>query len=159
MMTYFKRIIDSPVGKLTLVATDENLVALLFENDRFERVGGIESKGKHKILDEVEKQLDEYFQGKRQVFHVPLEMEGTAFQKTVWRALRKIPYGKTSSYGELAKRIGSPKASRAVGAANGRNPISIIVPCHRVIGSKGDLTGFGGGLQRKETLLNLERGA
>lgn len=103
-------------------------------------------------------QLQEYFDGTRQEFDLPLVLEGTEFQKRVWRALAKIPYGATISYGELARRIGRPDAARAVGAANGRNPISIVLPCHRVIGQSGKLTGYGGGLAVKEALLALERG-
>lgn len=102
-------------------------------------------------------QLAEYFAGERTEFDLPLEMEGTAFQRTVWSALREIPYGETCSYGEIARNIGSPAAFRAVGLANGHNPISIIVPCHRVIGANGSLTGYGGGLERKRLLLDLEK--
>ncbi|WP_395090730.1 methylated-DNA--[protein]-cysteine S-methyltransferase [Armatimonas sp.] len=102
-------------------------------------------------------QLTEYFAGTRAVFNLPLATSGTDFQKTVWAELAKIPYGQTLSYGELAARIGNPKASRAVGLANGKNPLSIVVPCHRVIGASGKLTGYGGGLARKEALLALER--
>ncbi len=107
---------------------------------------------------EAARQLREYFAGKRQRFDLPLAPEGTAFQRGVWRRLREIPYGQTISYGELAKRVGNPKASRAVGAANGQNPIPIVIPCHRVIGANGKLTGFGGGLPVKEALLRLESG-
>jgi methylated-DNA-[protein]-cysteine S-methyltransferase len=102
------------------------------------------------------KQLREYFAGRRAEFDLPLAPEGTEFQRTVWRNLQDIPYGETISYGELAKRVGNPKASRAVGAANGQNPIPIVIPCHRVIGANGKLTGFGGGLPTKEALLALE---
>jgi methylated-DNA-[protein]-cysteine S-methyltransferase len=107
---------------------------------------------------EVRRQLAEYFDGERDEFDVPLEMTGTHFQRRVWRALRQIPYGETTTYGELARRVGRPSASRAVGLANGRNPIAVIVPCHRVIGSDGSLTGYGGGLERKRLLLELEVG-
>ena len=107
----------------------------------------------------VEGQLREYFGGHRAQFDLPLAPEGTAFQRTVWRHLQDIPYGETISYGELAKRVGNPKASRAVGAANGQNPIPIVIPCHRVIGSNGKLTGFGGGLPTKEALLAIEKTA
>jgi methylated-DNA-[protein]-cysteine S-methyltransferase len=103
------------------------------------------------------RQLREYFSGRRTEFELPLAPQGTAFQRGVWRQLQEIPYGETISYGELAKRVGNPKASRAVGAANGQNPIPIVIPCHRVIGSNGKLTGFGGGLPTKEALLALER--
>jgi methylated-DNA-[protein]-cysteine S-methyltransferase len=108
------------------------------------------------VLDRVESQLNEYFGGSRTTFDLPLEPSGTDFQLNVWELLRKIPYGVTTSYGELARRLGDPKASRAVGAANGANPIPIIVPCHRVVGSKGELTGFGGGIERKRWLLEHE---
>ncbi len=106
---------------------------------------------------EVIQQLEQYFAGNLQTFHIKLSLQGSPFQLSVWRALRHIPYGSTASYGDIAGYIGNPKASRAVGAANGQNPVSIIVPCHRVIGKKGDLVGYGGGLPIKETLLELER--
>jgi methylated-DNA-[protein]-cysteine S-methyltransferase len=107
----------------------------------------------------VREQLDDYFAGRRTNFDVPLTMTGSAFQRRVWSELRKIPYGESISYGELAQRIGIPSAARAVGTANGLNPIAVIVPCHRVIGADGSLTGFGGGLERKRFLLDLEAGA
>jgi methylated-DNA-[protein]-cysteine S-methyltransferase len=106
---------------------------------------------------EVENQLTEYFDGTRTTFELPLTMLGTPFQQRVWTALQEIPYGETISYGELAEQLGNPKASRAVGLANGKNPVSIIVPCHRVVGSNGDLTGYGGGIERKRHLLDFER--
>ena len=148
----------SPVGKLKLVADDKALVAVLWEKERLDRVKLPEmtKKAENSVLVETKKQLEEYFEGKRKVFKLPLAPLGTEFQKQVWNALRKIPFGVTKSYGELASEIGNPKASRAVGAANGKNPISIIVPCHRVIGSNGNLTGFAGGLEAKATLLNIE---
>jgi len=149
---------ESPVGRLKLVASDEGLVAVLWQNDRPSRVriGELAEDERHPILLEAERQLDEYFAGKRKEFEVPLDMRGTSFQKNVWEALLAIPFGETRSYGQLAKQLGNPNATRAVGAANGRNPLSIIVPCHRVIGSTGKLTGFGGGLETKAHLLNLE---
>jgi methylated-DNA-[protein]-cysteine S-methyltransferase len=107
---------------------------------------------------DVRRQLCEYFDGERDAFDLPLEMSGTPFQRRVWQALQQIPYGETTTYGELARRMGRPAASRAVGLANGRNPIAVIVPCHRVIGSDGSLTGYGGGLERKRLLLDLEAG-
>lgn len=113
-------------------------------------------RGTNDLLNRVAAQLQEYFAGTRTTFDLPLEPSGTDFQLSVWELLRKIPYGVTTSYGELARRLGDPKASRAVGAANGANPIPIIVPCHRVVGSKGELTGFGGGLDRKRWLLEHE---
>lgn len=151
--------IDSPVGKLKLVASDKGLVAVLWPNDKPNRVRLDEpvEDGRHPILLDTERQLGEYFAGKRKTFSVALDMRGTSFQKNVWEALLAIPFGETRSYGELANQLGNPKATRAVGAANGRNPISIIVPCHRVIGSSGKLTGFAGGLETKAHLLNLEK--
>lgn len=157
-MRLFLNEISSPVGTLKLVASNEGLVAVLWEKERDARVrlDKMESAKDHPILIETEKQLKEYFSGHRKVFDIPLAPIGTSFQNKVWMALRDIPFGETRSYGELAKKIGSPKAARAVGAANGRNPLSIIVPCHRVIGQNGKLTGFAGGLDKKEILLKLE---
>jgi len=157
-MNYHYKTMDSMVGKLTLVATDKGLAAVLWENDnpRRVRLGPVAENKKHPVLMEAETQLDEYFAGKRNRFSVKLDPKGTEFQNKVWDALRTIPFGETRSYGEIAKQIGNTKAMRAVGAANGRNPISIIVPCHRVIGASGRLTGFAGGLAIKEQLLSLE---
>jgi methylated-DNA-[protein]-cysteine S-methyltransferase len=157
MNLYFKEI-PSPIGKLKLVASDEALVAVLMEKERLGRVKLTKSvhSSDHRILIQAEQQLKEYFDGKRKIFDLPLKPLGTAFQIKVWHALRKIPFGVTKSYGELAKTIGCPKSSRAVGNANSRNPISIIVPCHRVIGTNGRLTGFAGGLDVKEKLLRFE---
>jgi len=151
--------IDSPVGRLKLVASDKGLVAILWENDKPHRVrlSELVANDEHPILLQTERQLSEYFAGKRKSFSLDLDMRGTSFQKNVWEALLAIPFGETRSYGQLAKQLGNPNATRAVGAANGRNPISIIVPCHRVIGSSGKLTGFAGGLEVKAYLLNLER--
>ena len=148
----------SPVGKLKLVASKTGLVALLWENDhprRFPRVEMVEDH-QHTILLETRRQLTEYFAGKRTTFSIPLEMRGTPFQKEVWRALQTIPCGQTMSYGNIARQLGNPAATRAVGAANSRNPISIIIPCHRVVGATGRLTGFAGGLKAKAHLLQLE---
>jgi methylated-DNA-[protein]-cysteine S-methyltransferase len=157
MSLYFKYF-ASPVGRLKLVASESGLIAILWENENPRRVRLSEQvEDDHQsILVETERQLGEYFAGKRDVFSIPLDMRGTDFQKDVWRALQGIPFGKTQSYGEIAKQLGRPMASRAVGAANGRNPISIVVPCHRVIGSSGKLTGFAGGLDVKAQLLQLE---
>jgi methylated-DNA-[protein]-cysteine S-methyltransferase len=157
-MSLSYKFFDSPVGKLKLVASEDGLVAVLWQNDNPTRVrlGDLEKKEDHAVLVETERQLNEYFAGKRSEFSVPLDMRGTAFQKDVWRALLAIPFGKTLSYGEIANQLGRPRASRAVGAANGRNPVSILVPCHRVIGSSGKLTGFAGGLEVKARLLGLE---
>jgi methylated-DNA-[protein]-cysteine S-methyltransferase len=158
-MNLFYKIMDSPVGKLKLVVGHIGLVAILWENDnpRRVRLEKLVESGDHSMLVETERQLDEYFEGKRKSFSVPLDMRGTPFQKNVWCALQAIPFGETRTYGDLAKQLGTPNASRAVGAANGRNPISIIVPCHRVIGTSGKLTGFAGGLETKAHLLELER--
>ena len=152
------KVIQSPVGKLKLVASDEGLVAILWEKDspRRVRLSELVLDDQHPVLMKTERQLGEYFAGKRKTFSVPLDMRGTSFQKNVWEALLAIPFGETRSYGQLATQLGNPRATRAVGAANGRNPISIIVPCHRVIGSSGKLTGFAGGLEAKERLLRLE---
>jgi methylated-DNA-[protein]-cysteine S-methyltransferase len=158
MQLAYKKI-QSPVGKLTLVASDKGLVAVLWENDKPERVrlGGLIKQDNHSVLIQAERQLSEYFTGRRNSFSVPLDMRGTHFQRGVWEALLDIPFGETKTYGQLAKQLGNPQAARAVGAASGRNPISIIVPCHRVIGSSGKLTGFAGGLEAKAQLLNMER--
>ena len=158
-MSLYYKMVASPVGELKVVASDKGLVAVLWENDRPGRVPLQEmvADERHPVLVETERQLGEYFAGKRKTFSVALDMRGTQFQKDVWAALLAIPFGETRSYGELAKQLGNPKASRAVGAANGRNPVSIIVPCHRVIGATGKLTGFAGGLETKATLLTLER--
>jgi methylated-DNA-[protein]-cysteine S-methyltransferase len=157
-MSLVYKVMDSPVGELKLVASGKGLVAVLWQNDRPERVrlGELREDVKHPVLAETERQLMEYFAGKRQSFSVALDMRGTPFQRNVWEALLAIPFGETWSYGQLAKRLGNPQANRAVGAASGRNPISIIVPCHRVIGSSGKLTGFAGGLETKAQLLELE---
>jgi methylated-DNA-[protein]-cysteine S-methyltransferase len=155
------RTIDSPVGRLTLVASNDALLEIRFERGRGSRggptVGGREDPD-HPILCMAEKELSEYFAGSRRSFDVPTSFAGTPFQNRVWRLLLKIPYGKTVSYGELAARIGDARKARAVGAAVARNPISVIVPCHRVVGKTGDLTGFGGGLRAKSFLLKLEKG-
>ena len=150
---------DSPVGLLILVAHEKALVAILWEKEKPNRVVLPEMiiNTKHPILLKTKKQLEEYFKGKRKIFDIPLDPQGTEFQIKIWNQLRKIPFGKTQTYGEIAKKIGNPHASRAVGAANGKNPISIIVPCHRVIGSNGSLTGFAGGIEAKEILINREK--
>ena len=157
-MTQFTNTIASPVGALTLIASDAGLSAVLWENDdpKRVRVGDLIDAPQHPILVQAERELREYFAGERRSFSVPLDASGTAFQKKAWAVLLTIPYGETRSYGQLAAQVGNPKASRAVGAANGRNPISIIVPCHRAIASDGALTGFAGGLEAKRHLLALE---
>ena len=157
---YSCKTVKSPVGKLKLVANDRGLAAILWENDKPNRVrlSPIAENKKHPVLLETERQLNEYFDGRRDKFSVKFDFKGTEFQTEVWQALARIPFGKTLSYGEIARQIGRPKAVRAVGAAIGRNPISIIVPCHRVIGSDGKLTGFAGGLETKASLLRIESG-
>jgi methylated-DNA-[protein]-cysteine S-methyltransferase len=150
--------VSSPVGTLTLVATDEGLAAILWENDRPRRVKlNLEAENtKHPVLVEAERQLAEYFAGQRKRFALKLDVSGTPFQRKVWNALLTIPFGETRSYAQIAQQIGHPSAARAVGAANGRNPLSIVAPCHRVIGSGGALTGFAAGLDVKARLLALE---
>ncbi len=157
-MTYSYTVIPSPVGELTLVARNNALAAILWENDRPGRVrlGTMQREDTHPVLQETQQQLKEYFSGKRDRFDLTLNMDGTPFQKKVWARLLDIPFGQTCSYGHIAEELGNPAASRAVGAAVGRNPISIITPCHRVLGSTGKLTGFAGGLHAKQTLLELE---
>jgi methylated-DNA-[protein]-cysteine S-methyltransferase len=157
-MTCSFKTIASPVGMLKLVASDAGLVAILWENDdpRRVRLGQMVEDETHPILIEAERQLADYFAGTRRAFDLPLDFRGTDFQKSVWAALLAIPFGETRSYADIARAVGRPTAFRAVGAANGRNPISIVAPCHRVIGTSGALTGFAGGLKAKEHLLGLE---
>jgi len=155
---YVYKRMPSPVGTLTLVATHAGLAAVLWENDRPERVRlnvGIEEPT-HPVLLEAERQLHEYFDGRRTQFTMTLDVAGTTFQRDVWAALMTIPFGETRSYAQIAEQIGKPSAARAVGAANGRNPVSIVAPCHRVVGSTGALTGFAGGLDVKARLLAFE---
>lgn len=155
---YSYKSMNSPVGRLKLVATERGLAAILWANDDPKRVRLaplVEDKN-HSVLRETERQLTDYFAGKLKKFSLKFDFAGTEFQKEVWRALAAIPFGETRSYGDIARQIGRPKAVRAVGAANGRNPISIVVPCHRVIGSNGKLTGFAGGLENKAFLLKTE---
>jgi methylated-DNA-[protein]-cysteine S-methyltransferase len=151
-------VIDSPTGPLTLVADDGVLSGLYMDRQRHRPHQETFGEPDDRPFAEVTEQLADYFAGTRREFDVPLALHGTEFQRTVWQALGTIPYGETLTYGQLADRIGRPTASRAVGLANGKNPVSIIVPCHRVIGSTGDLTGYGGGLDRKRQLLALENG-
>lgn len=149
---------SSPVGVLKLVAHEHALVAVLWENENPKRVRLAEliEDQQHPILLKTQKQLNEYFAGQRQNFDLPLDFEGTEFQQKVWQALLSIPFGETRSYKGIAEQIGNVKAVRAVGAANGKNPISIIAPCHRVVGANGKLVGFAGGLENKDVLLKLE---
>ncbi len=158
-MPYVSTSMESPVGRLTLVASDQGLVAVLWPDDdpKRVRVGEPVDDPDHPLLIQARRELSEYFAGERRTFTVPLDFRGSDFQKRVWSALLAIPFGETRSYGQLAEQLGDRNASRAVGAANGRNPISIIAPCHRVIGASGKLTGFAGGLETKAYLLDLER--
>lgn len=157
-MTYTYTTMQSPVGELKLVTSDKGLTAILWENDDPKRVhlGAMERNDTHPVLKETARQLQQYFAGSLKQFSVPLDFTGTEFQKKVWAALLTIPFGETRNYADIAKQVGNPKAVRAVGTANGKNPISIIAPCHRVIGSNGKLTGFAGGLEAKECLLAIE---
>lgn len=157
-MNHYYKTMKSPLGNLTIIANEKKLTAILWENDNPKRVKLFKNElaKDHPILYRTELQLNEYFEGKRKSFDLPLEFYGTEFQIQVWRGLQTIPYGVTTSYSGLAKQIGFPKASRAVGAANGKNPLSIVVPCHRVIGANGSLTGFAGGMEAKSYLLHLE---
>ena len=148
---------DSPVGMLTLVASDAGLQAVWWPDDTRAKPTG-DRDDTHPVLLLTRTQLDEYFDGRRRVFDLPLDPSGTPFQQKVWEVLRGIPYAETITYGEQARRLGDVRKARAVGAANGRNPISIIVPCHRVIGSTGALTGFAGGMDAKGWLLTFEEG-
>jgi methylated-DNA-[protein]-cysteine S-methyltransferase len=158
-MTYVYKTMQSPVGELKLVASDKGLAGVLWENDKSWRVphlkSAVEDKA-HPVLWEAERQLNEYFAGTRKEFTLPLEFTGTDFNKKVWEALLTIPYGETRTYGQIAQQIGEPDTARAVGVANAKNPLSIVAPCHRVMGAKGKLTGFAGGLEAKAYLLNLE---
>ena len=149
---------DSPLGQILLVANDVALTGLHFVGEKYYPViaADWQQRSDAKMIAQTRAQLDEYFAGKRKHFDLVLDPAGTPFQRDVWQALRMIPYGVTTNYGALAQRLGKPRASRAVGAANGRNPISIVIPCHRVIGANGDLTGYAGGMARKESLLRLE---
>jgi methylated-DNA-[protein]-cysteine S-methyltransferase len=159
-MTHACKMIDSPLGGLTLVASDKGLAAILWKDENPRRVlrSSLVEDPDYPVLVETERQFRAYFAGSLTTFSLPLDFKGTEFQKSVWQALLTIPFGETRSYGEIARQIGRPTAGRAVGAANGRNPISIVAPCHRVIGSNGALTGYAGGLAAKEHLLGLERG-
>ncbi len=147
---------ESPIGRITLYGDENAILGLTFEQDRHPRDWSGAVAEATAILLDAERQLQEYFGGWRKSFDLPLRPVGTEFQERVWRQLLEIPFGKTISYLELAKRLGNEKAVRAVGMANGRNPVGLIIPCHRVIGSNGDLIGYGGGLPRKEYLLKHE---
>ncbi len=157
--TLYYTTLDSPIGELLLVGDDNALRHLSMQDGRKPIEISDDWERDDERFADAAAQLREYFEGERTEFDIPLEMDGSEFQVRVWNALREIPYGATISYGELARRIGRPTAARGVGMANGSNPISVIVPCHRVIGADGSLTGYGGGLENKRTLLDLERGA
>ncbi|MFJ4832989.1 methylated-DNA--[protein]-cysteine S-methyltransferase [Streptomyces sp. NPDC088747] len=153
-------VIDSPYGPLTLVADEGALCGLYMVGQRHRPAEeSFGARDDDALLDEVTDQLAAYFAGELKEFDLPLRLDGTPFQQGVWEQLRRIPYGETRSYGELAEVLGNVGASRAVGLANGKNPIGIIVPCHRVVGANGSLTGYGGGLDRKQRLLDFESGA
>jgi methylated-DNA-[protein]-cysteine S-methyltransferase len=149
--------IDTPIGRLTLIAGDDGLRGIRFATEPARVPADDSAEPDHPVLVETARQLGEYFAGERQEFDLPLRPAGTAFQLAAWRALTTIPYGRTVSYGEQARRLGHAGRARAVGAANGSNPLPIVVPCHRVIGADGSLTGFGGGLEKKAWLLDHER--
>jgi methylated-DNA-[protein]-cysteine S-methyltransferase len=157
-MSYVFTKMPSPMGELMLVASEKGLAAISWETSHANKrqLGEMARDDRNTLLQEVARQLTEYFAGTRKVFDVPLDPMGTEFQRSVWGQLVKIPFGVTWSYGQLAKSLGNAKAMRAVGAANGQNPIPLIVPCHRVIGSNGKLTGFAGGIERKDWLLRHE---
>lgn len=154
------RQLDSPIGRLRLVATDQGLSHLLFDQqvgEDLESDGDEAEADDHPVLAAATAQLAEYFAGRRQEFDIPLDLTGTEFQRAAWSALASVPFGETRSYRQQAEAIGRPKAVRAIGAANGRNPVPIVLPCHRIVGSDGSLTGYGGGLPIKEFLLSHEQ--
>lgn len=156
------RSLDTPIGELTLLASDDGLTHVLFADQAPADVGLDaedieEGSATDPVLDATASQLAEYFDGERRTFDIPLDLGGTSFQREAWTALADVPYGETRSYAEQAESIGRPGAFRAVGAANGRNPVPIVLPCHRIVGADGSLTGFGGGLAVKEQLLRHEQ--
>lgn len=159
-MNHYRTVVPSPVGDLTLVATDDALRRISWMDEggalRDKGIDEVVDSPDHPVLQRAAAQLAEYFAGTRTDFDLPLDAEGTEFQRSAWEALRAIPYGETRSYGEQATAIGRPSAVRAIGAANGRNPIPIVVPCHRVLGADGSLTGFAGGVETKAWLLHHE---
>jgi len=161
MTSLSRREMDSPIGTLTVVADGDAIVAIWFEAEVADSPAALDrtveaGAGEHAILDRAIEQLEEYFRGERTEFELPLAPQGTPFQQKAWLALREIPFGETITYGEQARRLGDPNKSRAVGAANGKNPIPIVVPCHRVVGANGHLTGYAGGLGTKAWLLDHE---
>jgi methylated-DNA-[protein]-cysteine S-methyltransferase len=154
----FYTTMESPIGELLFVGDAHALRGLYMQEGRKPKVIAPSWEASTEPFADARGQLEEYFAGERTSFDLPLAAEGAPFERQVWHALEAIPYGETVSYGEIARRVGQPTAARAVGMANGRNPIAVIVPCHRVIGANGTLTGYGGGLERKRLLLELERG-
>ncbi len=154
----FYTTMESPIGELLLVGDGDNLSGMYMQDGRKPKTIATGWQEASVPLADARTQLEEYFAAARTTFDIPLALEGAPFEREVWRALGDIPYGETVSYGEIARRVGQPSAARAVGLANGRNPIAVIVPCHRVIGADGTLTGYGGGLERKRLLLDLEHG-
>ena len=150
---------DSPIGELLLVGDEESLRGLYMQRGRTRMAVRSSWRRADEPFAAAREQLGEYFAGERTEFDLPLAMAGTGFERAVWAELERIPYGQTTTYGEIARRVGRPDRARAVGTANGRNPVAIVVPCHRVIGADGSLTGYGGGLERKRYLLALEGGA
>lgn len=160
MAEYVYKLVSSPIGELKLIASDRGLAAIQWKKQKASRtpVRAAKEDPHHPVLVETQRQLCEYFAGKRKTFDLKLDFIGTDFQKSVWAELLRIPFGETRTYGQIAKRLGKANAMRAVGAANGCNPIPIVAPCHRVIGASGSLVGFGGGLETKARLLELERG-
>lgn len=155
-MNIYYKFMEGPVGILTLIADESHLLEIRWEDGPKSSLLLTQEDNNHPILIETEKQLAEYFKGKRKVFDIPLKLIGTPFQQKVWKLLQEIPFASTQTYSDLAKKLGNAEACRAVGAANGKNPLSIIVPCHRVIGKSGNLTGFAGGLNNKAILLSIE---
>lgn len=149
------KIITSPIGDIYLAAEQGALIALRTYHlpDHCQRGGEVDER----ILDQAERQLGEYFDGIRRTFNIPLRMTGTPFQQDVWQATANVPYGMTATYGDIARKIGKPRSTRAVGMAENKNPITIIVPCHRIVGARGSLMGYAGGIERKTYLLRLER--
>jgi methylated-DNA-[protein]-cysteine S-methyltransferase len=159
-MTDRQSLFDTPIGTLTIIASDDGLTHVLFDGQTPDEVGldnNLPIVDDDPVLAAAEAQLHEYFAGDRKDFDLPLDLRGTEFQVDAWQALASVPYGETTSYGEQAERIGRPGAFRAVGAANGKNPVPIILPCHRIVGANGSLTGFAGGLDLKQRLLALEQ--
>jgi methylated-DNA-[protein]-cysteine S-methyltransferase len=160
MASYYYGFVESPLGRILLVSTESALTHVHFVGEKY--YPSVDAAWREALTAPIQaamRQLEEYFAGKRERFELPLAPHGTPFQREVWKAISGVPFGRTITYGELARRIGSPQAVRAAGAATGRNPIGIVVPCHRIVGSNGSLTGYAGGLARKKALLELEAGS